>query len=426
MVKKFGILIVLCAGLMLISQISTSFAQESTSRIKLAALPVRERVEIQLDNAFYTLVEEERIVPLLESTAQRGNNKIDFSWSNTTINKDSIQFRPIAIREKDTFRPIKQVLLKSGQTTEEVCVINVSYPPNENALVWEVFAHKACAVKVRVSYLISNLTRSYSYRAFANKDETKLTLRKYLKLRNYSGEEFGLSGIWAGFGDRFTKEINQQEEMKILLRKFDNVPVEKTFTFDWYTFGQLNPDKPLCSKVLMHYKLINDEKNGMGLFPLQPGKVRIFIEDSRGGEAFLGEDMSALTPLDGEMYLFLGEARDVVCERKIEFNNRQNIRGNLHNQEIIVKYEIENFKDKACTLQIIEQINRLAREYAGDPHGDAEWELGDKTSSDVKITFDKGNVLPVLHIDLPARPKDKDQKVTKIVIRFHLIIKNVW
>ena len=33
-------------------------------RIKLITLPVRERVEIQLDNPNATLVEEERIVPL--------------------------------------------------------------------------------------------------------------------------------------------------------------------------------------------------------------------------------------------------------------------------------------------------------------------------------------------------------------------------
>ncbi|MHC4562607.1 MAG: hypothetical protein ACYS8X_07540, partial [Planctomycetota bacterium] len=79
-------------------------AAAAWGRIKLAALPVRERVEVQLDNARYTLVEEERIVPLLKSTAATGNNRIDFSWSNTTIDKDSIQFRPIAIRKGDKFR----------------------------------------------------------------------------------------------------------------------------------------------------------------------------------------------------------------------------------------------------------------------------------------------------------------------------------
>jgi hypothetical protein len=391
------------------------------ARIKLAALPVRERVEIQLDNGRFTLVEEERIVPLLKSTAEAGNNRIDFSWSNTQIDKDSIQFRPLAVREGGQFRPIKKV-----EGKPEISVINVAYPPNENALVWEVYAREACAVKVRVSYLISNLTRSFAYRALADKDETTLTLKNYIQLRNYSGEEFGAAGVWAGFGPKFLKPVGQEEDIKMLLDSFQAVPIAKTFTFDWYANGQLNPDKPLASKVLMHYELTNDEKNQMGRFPLQPGKVRIFIEDGRGGEAFLGEDWAELTPLDGKMKLYLGEARDVVCTRTLQDNKRHVVRGNLHHQEIWLKYEVENFKDKPVTLDINEQINRLAQEYGGDPHGDAEWERGRDTSKDIRFTDEQGGASPTLHVDLPARPKDKDEEVAKLTFVFHLTIKNLW
>lgn len=400
---------------------ATVGAQPALARIKLAALPQRERVEIQLDNGRYTLVEEERIIPLLQSTVKTGNNKIDFSWSNTRIDKNSIQFRPLALREADAFRPIKTV-----NDQPEVSVINVAYPPNENALVWEVYAAKACAVKVRVSYLIDNLTRTFSYRALADKDETQLVLRCFLQLRNYSGEDFGEAGVWAGFGPRFTKAVGQQEEIKMLLRRFDKVAVEKTFTFDWYRHGALNPAKPLCSKVLMHYKLTNDERHGLGTFPLQPGKARIFIADGRGGEAFLGEDWAKLTPLDGTMELFIGEARDIVCKRIVEQNQRHPVHGNLFHQELILKYEIENFKDKPCTLSLVEQMNRIAREYGRDPHGDAEWERGPQTSKEFTFTYEKGGAMPVLHVKLPARPKDKDTKVEKKIVRFHFTIKNLW
>jgi hypothetical protein len=391
------------------------------ARVKLATLPVRERVEIQLDNSAYTLVEEERIVPLLKSTPRAGNNMIDFSWSNTQIDKNSIQFRPLAVREKGKFRPIK-----SAGDRAEVSVINVAYPPNENALVWEVYARQACAVKVRVSYLISNLKRSFAYRALAEKDEKHLTLRKYMRLHNYSGEEYGEAGVWAGFGPKFLKPVEQQTDIKMLLRRFDEVPVNKTFTFNWYAHGPLNPDKPLCSKVLMHYELTNDEAHRMGEFPLQPGKVRIFIKDGRGGEAFLGEDWAALTPLDGKMKLYLGEARDVVCKRIVKDNKRHSVRGNLFHQEIWIKYEVENFKDKPVTLDIVEQMNRLAREYGANPHGDAEWELGAQTSEEIEISYEHGGALPVLHVKLPARPEDKDKKVQKQTFMFHVTIRNLW
>ncbi len=409
--------IILAAGL-------TSTASVASARIKLAALPERERVEIQLDNGNYTLVEEERIVPLLKSG--KANNMIDFSWSNTAIDKDSILFRPVAVREGDKFRPVKLIKLPDGTEAPEINVINVAYPPNENALVWEVFAAEACACKVRVSYLISNLTRTFEYRALADKKEKILTLRKFMVLHNYSGEDFLGAGVWAGFGPKFLKEVNQLDDLKLLMAKFSDVPIDKTFTFDWYTHGALNPDKPLASRILMHYRLTNDEKHKMGEFPLQPGKVRIFIEDGHGGEAFLGEDLAVLTPLDDTMKLYLGESRDIVCTRIIESNQRHAVRGNLCNQEIVIKYEIENFKDAPATLRIIEQLNRLGQEYFGNTHGDVEWEKGGKTGKEIRFDYEFGNATPILLVDLPARPADKDAKVEKVTVRFHIFLKNLW
>jgi hypothetical protein len=403
-----------------------SIAAPAFARIKLAALPERERVEIQLDNINATLVEEERIVPLLQSNPQNGNNRIDFSWSNAYIDKDSIQFRPIAVREGDKFRSIKKVKLQDNTEADEIAVINVAYPPNENALVWEVYANQACAVKVRVSYLISNLSRTFSYRALANKDETEMVLRKFLEVSNYSGEDFGKAGVYAGFGAQFMKLMNQQTDIKILMQKFEKVPVTKTFTFDWYTNGKLNDEKPLASKILMHYKLKNDEKNNLGLYPLQPGKVRIFIDDGKGGEAFLGEDWAQLTPLDGEMKLYLGESQDIVCTRIIEKNDRQKIRGNLFNQEMIIKYEIENFKDKPAQIDIVEQLIRVAQEYGATPRGEVEWEKGKETSPQIAITMEKGGSLPMLSVKLPPRPKEKDKPVEKTIVKFHFTLKNLW
>ena len=384
----------------------------ASARIKLAALPERERVEIQLDNGRFTLVEEERIVPLL-----RGANRIDFAWSNTGVDKNTVRFRPIAIRDGAKFRAI---------AGKEIAVVNVAYPPNENALVWEIYSRQACAVKVRVSYLIQRLGRTFAYRALADREETHLTLKKYLQLRNYSGEDFGDAGVWAGFGPHFTKQVGQQTDIKMLLERFERVPIAKTYTFDWYTHGALNPDKPKASKVLMHYRLKNDERNGLGRFPLQPGKVRIFIADGHGGEAFLGEDWASLTPIGGAMRLYLGESRDIICTRIIERNQRHPVQGNLFHQELVLRYEIENFKDKAATLDIVEQINRLAAEYGATAPGDAEWELGAETTRDVSLTYEHGRALPVLHVPMPARPVEEGAKVEKVVVRLHLTIRNLW
>ena len=64
--------------------------ESASARVKLITLPVRQRVEIQLDHPQATLVEEERIVPLV-----KGVNQVDFSWANTQIDPNTIVFRVI-------------------------------------------------------------------------------------------------------------------------------------------------------------------------------------------------------------------------------------------------------------------------------------------------------------------------------------------
>ena len=139
----------------LVAAAVTALPSTAMARIKLITLPVRERVEIQLDNPNATLVEEERIVPLVE-----GVNQVDFSWANISIDKDSIVFRVI-------------------EADGEVNVLNTNYPPNENALYWVVSAEKAGPAVIRISYLVGNMTTQPSYQGIVENDEKKLLMQLY-------------------------------------------------------------------------------------------------------------------------------------------------------------------------------------------------------------------------------------------------------
>ena len=377
-----------------------ALAQPAAARIKLATLPVRERVEIQLENENATLVEEERVVALL-----KGTNQVDFSWTNTQIDKWTILFRPLAVA--DTVR-----------------VINQSYPPNENALVWEVFADKAGPVKVRISYLLGNLRRTFSYRATAENNESSLTLRNYMRVWNFSGEEFGLSSVWAGFGDIFQKEMGLQESKEVLVGKFDLVPIQKKFIFNWRT-GQRVPDEPNQRYVTMHYVLKNDAEHKLGKFPLPYGKVRIFLKDGKGGEAFTGEDWGQFTPIDDEMKLYLGLARDIKVERTVKKNDRTAVHGNLFHQEVIVQYKMQSFKKDACVLDIEEDMNELRNEFCGGKDRDAQWELADQTTDKGKVERKSAQKVE-LHVALPAGPKEADKKPDEVTFLLHMWFRNEW
>ena len=223
-----------------------------------------------------TLVEEERLVPL---TA--GVNEVVFAWANTAIDKDSIQFRCLTDPERTK-------------------VLSVSYPPNENALTWQVAAPQAGPARVRISYVIGQLNKSFTYRAVAANDERTLTLRQYINLHNQSNEEFGVAGMWAGFGERFERPIGINETKQLLSAKFVDIPIDKVYTADLQQFGYLDRGKQQL-RIPMHYVLHNDKPHGLGEFALMPGKVRIFQDDGHGTTAFIGEDWGRFTPRDDEM-----------------------------------------------------------------------------------------------------------------------------
>ena len=63
------------------------------------------------------------------------------------------------------------------------------------------------------------------------------------------------------------------------------------------------------------YQFKNDEKSGLGM-PMPAGIVRVYQADSKGGVQFVGEDRIDHTPKDETLNLKIGNAFDVVCERK--------------------------------------------------------------------------------------------------------------
>ncbi len=397
-----------CFSSLAFAALLTCLTPPAMARIKLITLPPRERVEIQLDNQNATLVEEERIVPLV-----KGENQVDFSWANTQIDPETIVFRVIA--------PV-------GEKKLDVKVLSVSYPPNEAALVWSVASSDSGSARVRISYILGNLSKSFNYRAVAARDESSLTLSQYMRLQNFANEEFGASEVWAGFGKEFRKPVGLNETKEMLMTKFVKVPIRKTYTASLAEFGWLDqPQNKL--RIPMHYVLKNDKANNMGAAPLAYGKVRIFIEggvqDKEKSTAFLGEDWGKFTPIDDEMRLYLGVAQDIVVKRTIDKNENIRVAGNLYNQSVVLKYEIENFKDQAVTLDIVENLRFVRNQLRGDTGRDVQWDMGNETTfqggaDKEKSTFEQ----LVFHVKLPAR--GADGKAEKNIQKLHVIFKNEW
>lgn len=372
------------------------------ARIKLTALPVREQVHIHLDHAQLTLVEEERIVPL-----SQGVNHLDFSWANTGIDPETL---------------VLQVLPDAHPLTLQAKVLSVSYPPNENALVWALGANEAGAVRVRISYALAGLSKDFHYRVLADHTEQTLLLTNYLRVNNAANEAYTRAHFHSGVGTlQFTKPLGLNETKEVQLQQFSAIPLRKTYSVDAVNFGWLDQAQDKLN-VRLHYVLKNAAAP-LGQAALPAGKARIFQDDGQNGMVFLGEDQAAFTPPEDELALYLGLARDVVVRRSVERNERQRIVGDLYRYDVTIKYEIENFKDSAVTLDIVENVRHIRDQVRGSAQRAPEWQLG--TGSLREPDAEKSDAERLLfHVQLPARPAEG--AIPKQVHTLRLTLNNEW
>ena len=308
------------------------------ARIKLVALPERGKTLIRLDNPQATLIEEERVL-----TLQKGLNKVDFSWKGVSIDVDSIRLTVLTHPDK-------------------VTLLNVSYPPNEAALVWEIHSGEAFEVSVRISYLLSFIDRLITYKGLVDKEETRMNLKSLLVLRNFSGEDFGSALILLGDGEVFEKSISHEETKQLLFLERAGVPIEKRWTFDAAKLPW-DPEKLDTNVgIPVTYLIKNIKESGLGSSALSEGKVRVFQEDGHKSTILLGEDHTELVPVGEKMEVYIGDSRDIVVTQRKMRDEKINVRYNNKNRVIlydtdeVIEATIENFKEKPALLTLIQHI----------------------------------------------------------------------
>ena len=70
-----------------------------------------------------------------------------------------------------------------------------------------------------ISYLLRNIDRLITYNAVADKEETRVDLKSYVVMRNFSGEDFEMANILLDYGQAFEKGIKHEETKKLLFLK---------------------------------------------------------------------------------------------------------------------------------------------------------------------------------------------------------------
>jgi len=130
----------------------------------------------------------------------------------------------------------------------------------------------------------------------------------------------------------------------------------------------------------VYYRFKNEEKGGLGM-PLPAGTVRVYQVDSKGGIQFVGEDRINHTPKDETLKIYVGNAFDVVCERKLI--DYKKLDKNLYEMEFQIT--LRNHKDAPVTVEAREPLG-------GDwevVNSNLKWTKLDATTISFEIPVDK-------------------------------------
>ena len=288
-------------------------------------------------------------------------------------------------------------------------------------LEWMVENDNAGEHKTEISYLAGNISWICDYVVLLNKDDNKLDITGWVTITNNCGTSFHDAGLKLVAGEvniekkqfqnqLYRKEMmamdyaaepqfeqkelfeyklyslkrhtdmNDNETKQLELASGKNVTAQKVFLYD----GERKP------KVGVYVQFKNEQKSGLGI-ALPKGKVRVYKKDDDGKEQFIGEDEIDHTPKDEEIKLNLGNAFDIVGERKLLDHSSFGNNSGKQTFEITLR----NHKKEDIEVQVYEH-----------PSG-REWEI--LKFSDAWEKVDQSTIKFIVKVK-----KDEEKKITYV------------
>lgn len=258
-------------------------------------------------------------------------------------------------------------------------------------LVWTIWTDQEGSHETKTSYLTAGLTWQADYVAEVNADDTSLNLDGWTTITNNAGTSFPQASLKLVAGDvntvsnqsrsnMYLKEMVMEDmagapssggfseeslfeyhmytlgrktdlksssSKQIALMKASNIPVEKEFIYD----------DQKGNKVRTILKFLNEEEKGLGI-PLPKGTLRVYKADQGGQLQFIGEDSIDHTPKDEEINIFLGNAFDLVAEKKTADSKRG---GNVLDfgkrcETESIEVTLKNHKETDVNITVVENV----------------------------------------------------------------------
>jgi hypothetical protein len=262
-------------------------------------------------------------------------------------------------------------------------------------LLWDVENRESAAQTVEASYLTAGMNWHSDYVLVVNADDTKGDLQGWVTLTNTSGVGFddarlqlvagavnrvndertyALGGAMArkdmasesqfqeqGFFEyhlytlqRLTS-IRDNETKQVSLLEAAGFEVKKEFVLNgqsYYFSNYNNPGQSIKEKIGVFVQFRNSQQNKLGM-PLPAGTIRLYKKDDKGNQQFIGEDKIDHTPKDEDVRVKVGDAFDIVSERK---QTDYKVLATGHLYEYAYEIKIRNHKDVPVNVIVNEPI----------------------------------------------------------------------
>jgi len=260
-------------------------------------------------------------------------------------------------------------------------------------LVWTLNSEVAGDQPVEVSYLTGGLDWKADYVATISGDDRTLALGGWVTITNQSGTTYPNAKLKLVAGDLHrapaerqqlyramadaavapsaeafeeraffeyhlydlprptTIKNNQTKQIRLL--EANGVPTERVYLLAgaaWYYTQQYGGEKGL--KVGVYQEFDNDRASRLGV-PLPAGVIRLYKADRDGTLQFVGEDRIDHTPRDERVRIKVGEAFDLVADRR-QTDFRVIASGHVYEEAFEVV--IRNHKEEAVTVRVVEPL----------------------------------------------------------------------
>ena len=295
---------------------------------------------------------DKQLTVLTKDGSRYSGTLLSFDGNQLVIRQEGEKTGIVMVQRGDNVKDIQFGALPEGLITKPT-------------LVWKLATEKLGRQLIEVAYQTAGLSWQADYNAILNPNDTKLDLGGWVTINNQSGAMYkdaklkliagdvrraqapqaftgrAMSKLAAiaggeGFEEKAFFEyhlytlgrpatVAQNQTKQIELLKAADVPVKKVFLYDgapqYRFYGGLNSDANYGNeegnkKVNVIIEVKNSKENNLGM-PLPKGKMRLYKRDEADGSLeFIGEDEIDHTPKDETIKLHIGDAFDVVGERK--------------------------------------------------------------------------------------------------------------